>query len=854
MAAGPEDESKTPDDRRGGLSLQGYPPEVKTSAMPSPNSTPPSAPSSVSGRDSEVRHAQVSYEEADDVVHASATVESPKPLSPADVYPFPPGSSIPSAVALAAARNDDPWDKSKRDRLSVNDDAKAFARLAMMRSFRPPLAVGIFGSWGAGKSFFMRLIHEHIDRLQAGTPSFEAPEAGATDFHGRVVQIRFNAWHYAETNLWASLVGHIFQELSTATADQAGVPVLSRLSTARELTLEAAQEFVSRARERNAALETYNQAKKDAELLQYRIDPIAATKAAVVAIFNDDSDSKITAAREDLAVAAKELGLDGLVASQRQLTEAGAALLSDGVTASQQLASMFRRGTSPQALLVFLALFAVAVLAVPWAVQQAATLLGIAPSWLRDTVVHMSGLFLMAGAGLSYLRHPIAIALKRLKQAKGVLDELVEKRKKTLEASASERKTNVEGAEVRLKAAGEHLKSVMERLAVVSDELYGQTPGNRLINFVRARATDGSYAQHLGLISTVRKDFEQLSTCLEDNGVRPNEVDDLRFKQQVERLISDADGDLTDEEKKSLRELVAKEPPKDEAPAIQRIVLYIDDLDRCPPDKVIEVLQAVHMLLAFRLFVVFVAVDVRWVAASLAKQYAGLLHGTTPPAGMTSASDYLEKIFQLPYWVPELNSDTATNFFWSTLGFADQTALDETYMRLANAPPTQPVSVQIGELLQVEAQLLAPYVQKVQSPRKLLRLLNLARLFKVSGYVFDSSSGRPTPKSFVYAHALIAQATIATAVPDFFAEWMELLSSLEQNEGSVDEQVSKAPIMKDCREGRLVLRLIEEFSAHADPMVPYGNGLPELLYAGRIAQRFSFAQQLQAGNDVDYPG
>jgi len=44
-------------------------------------------------------------------------------------------------------------------------------------------------------------------------------------------------------------------------------------------------------------------------------------------------------------------------------------------------------------------------------------------------------------------------------------------------------------------------------------------------------------------------------------------------------------------------------PPKD-LRYFSRIVLYIDDLDRCPPDSVADVLQAIHMLLFFPLFVV----------------------------------------------------------------------------------------------------------------------------------------------------------------------------------------------------------------------------------------------------------
>jgi hypothetical protein len=46
-------------------------------------------------------------------------------------------------------------------------------------------------------------------------------------------------------------------------------------------------------------------------------------------------------------------------------------------------------------------------------------------------------------------------------------------------------------------------------------------------------------------------------------------------------------------------------------PALSRIILHVDDLDRCPPHVVVDVLQAVHLLLCFPLFTVIVAVDVR---------------------------------------------------------------------------------------------------------------------------------------------------------------------------------------------------------------------------------------------------
>ncbi|MGH3928616.1 MAG: P-loop NTPase fold protein [Pseudonocardiaceae bacterium] len=41
----------------------------------------------------------------------------------------------------------------------------------------------------------------------------------------------------------------------------------------------------------------------------------------------------------------------------------------------------------------------------------------------------------------------------------------------------------------------------------------------------------------------------------------------------------------------------------DDLPQIDRIIIYIDDLDRCPPQRVVEMLEAIHLLLAVELFV-----------------------------------------------------------------------------------------------------------------------------------------------------------------------------------------------------------------------------------------------------------
>jgi hypothetical protein len=89
-----------------------------------------------------------------------------------------------------------------------------------------------------------------------------------------------------------------------------------------------------------------------------------------------------------------------------------------------------------------------------------------------------------------------------------------------------------------------------------------------IYDFLIDKNRDEKYQEHLGMITTIRRDFEKL-----------------------EELLGDwrADGEK----------------------AVDRIILYIDDLDRCPPECVVNVLQAVHLLLATILFIVVVGVDAR---------------------------------------------------------------------------------------------------------------------------------------------------------------------------------------------------------------------------------------------------
>ena len=176
------------------------------------------------------------------------------------------------------------------------------------------------------------------------------------------------------------------------------------------------------------------------------------------------------------------------------------------------------------------------------------------------------------------------------------------------------------GLDKRQRAVSQKVADLRDRLALVDASA-------RLSVFLSDRAALRAYQEYRGLLGQVRGDLARLSDAVTD--------------ARNEWL---ANGATT-------------------SPPLERMVLYIDDLDRCPPRRVVEVLEAVHLMLALELFVVVVAVDARWLVRSLEYHYRELFSPGDPPvftapagspepevgAGPASPVDYLDKIFQIPY-------------------------------------------------------------------------------------------------------------------------------------------------------------------------------------------------------------
>ncbi|MEE9341327.1 MAG: P-loop NTPase fold protein, partial [Thermoplasmata archaeon] len=114
-----------------------------------------------------------------------------------------------------ALNNDD---ATGEDLLDISTEVHAMADAVMLQDLSPPFVVGILGGWGSGKSFVMHLLRQRMRQIRAMRLKEEEtwnddPEKRSL-YVGHVYFVRFDAWTYAKSNLWASLMDRIFSDLN----------------------------------------------------------------------------------------------------------------------------------------------------------------------------------------------------------------------------------------------------------------------------------------------------------------------------------------------------------------------------------------------------------------------------------------------------------------------------------------------------------------------------------------------------------------------------------------------------------------------------------------------------------------
>jgi hypothetical protein len=660
------------------------------------------------------------------------------------------GISVPSGVMVSDYTADTVAGHAPDLIGGVEREATAFARVCLSKQIHPPLAIGVFGQWGAGKSYFMEKVHSAVEQV------CDSHRERNPLFHGHVVQIRFNAWHYIETNLWASLVEHIFTELDDwLRKEDNGIEasdidrLFERLSTSRLLKLEAVDELVARRRRKaEAALVVLDERVgfREAMRKQQEQHQREFPWPAVIKALDDDPQWP----KAELADAGDTLGIDHMHESGNKLS----AVLQQSVDAGGRtrlmisaLAARFGR-TWPLFVLVVLVASFVPFLAtgrlVGWDTIQSAAV---------SACTVIAALAAMVGEGL----RAADSAIERIERARGRFEQQIETERERLRHHLTHAEDKLAEAAAAVTRAEDHLSHAEREVANAAEAFNWGSARGRLNRFIRDKVTSGDYARHLGLITSIRRDFVELARLMQSVETDDNSNDhearefEANYARRVEdtivRVVSEycrRDPSGAVEYRTAVETLIGKPiklpicPPEptspaasssiqaagpaldlipeplltleelrrlwtglgareDIPPAFERIILYVDDLDRCPPQKVVEVLQAAHLLLGFRLFVVLIAVDERWVSRALARHYKEMLADPSEGEhdGAATSHDYLEKIFQIPYWVRPMESQASEKFIGGLIGMGSN-AVARELASLDEPARTKPVQQAIG--------------------------------------------------------------------------------------------------------------------------------------------------------------
>jgi hypothetical protein len=97
----------------------------------------------------------------------------------------------------------------------------------------------------------------------------------------------------------------------------------------------------------------------------------------------------------------------------------------------------------------------------------------------------------------------------------------------------------------------------------------------------------------------------------------------------------------------------------------QRIVVFVDDLDRCLPASALEVLESMKLFFDLEGFVFVVGLDREVVQRAIEVKYRPLPAGTSAADSPIKGSEYIKKIFQVPFALPPISQRQVDDFLRS---------------------------------------------------------------------------------------------------------------------------------------------------------------------------------------------
>lgn len=528
-----------------------------------------------------------------------------------------------------------------KDQLGVGTIAEALGETLVFKDLEPPFVLGIFGKWGRGKSYFFNLMLERIIGIQKKPVDNLVRDT----FAGHIYIVKFDAWTFSKGNIWSSLIYQILKALNEQLQFEEGmgdkilqaggvstIEVFRDLSSGKLEYLEKYPKSVSetylgvkkngdRASERllKAINPSYKQDQEDLERIENEMQKIQKKRI----------QKQVTTALEDIdkivVKKAQEDALKNVVKEKKNPGDVDDQSIDDLIKHIENIGDYENLIEEINSIkwwnyrLLCSNIPPFALICSSFFLILSLVLFQLFNDY---TITTLTGL-------ISAVFPIVASFSSAVKQMDPIVTELRNQAATDQDLEVGSFNDEYTG---KLKDQEQKKRQIENRSLALRGCSLRETITNKLFS----TKCEGD----LGIVYKVQEDIQRLS-------------DGMLNKRRTDNVFPRGD---------------------------PRIVLFVDNLDRCEQRVVVEVVGALQLLLKTNLFVAVVAIDPRYATLSLEKHYKGVLNPQTPLSGI----DYLEKIIQIPFCLPGAGQDYVGTFVKSQIDIEEPQDTSECNQSVVN--------------------------------------------------------------------------------------------------------------------------------------------------------------------------
>lgn len=217
---------------------------------------------------------------------------------------------------------------------------------------------------------------------------------------------------------------------------------------------------------------------------------------------------------------------------------------------------------------------------------------------------------------------------------------------------------------------------------------------------------------------------------------------------------------------------------------INKLVVIIDDLDRCAPDRLIENLEAIKLFLNVEKTAFVIGADPRIVRHAIEHRYkTDKIENSNDPNSRNNriVSDYLEKLIQVPYYLPKLTDNEVETYL--TLLYCKK-AMGENFHKVLDAFKTNRESNRydvfgLGDIQSI-----------ITDPEKKILTESMSLIASLSPIITEGLKGNPRQiKRFLNTFTLRDRLVKVAKITDFQTDVLVKLMVLEYATPSLFRQI-----------------------------------------------------------------